>query len=90
MKRKNKLLLLFLLALGTGPIAYACEVCEKQQPQILKGITHGSGPQGNFDYVAIWVMVAITVATLYYSVKWLIRPGERSGAHIKRLILNDE
>lgn len=69
---------------------FACSVCEKQQPRILRGITHGAGPQGKFDYVIIWIMVAVTLATLYYSVKWLVRPGERSRTHIKRFILNDE
>lgn len=75
---------------GCGTSAYACKVCEKQQPPVLRGITHGTGPQGNFDYVAIWIMVVITLATLYYSIKWLIKPGEKSTTHIKRFILKDE
>ena len=33
--------------------AIACPVCEKQQPKILQGITHGSGPQSNWDYIII-------------------------------------
>lgn len=79
-----------LMVLTSGTFAYACEVCEKQQPKLLRGITHGSGPQSSFDYVAIWIMVVITLATLYYSVKWLIKPGEKSSTHIKRFILNDD
>lgn len=81
------MLVLFWLQ-GIG-IAFACSVCEKQQPKILRGITHGAGPEGKFDYIIIWIMVAITMATLYYSVKWLVRPGEKSSSHIKRCILNE-
>jgi len=80
---------LWLGSLSFGAVAYACSVCEKQQPRILRGITHGAGPQSRFDYVIIWIMVVITMATLYYSVKWLIRPGEKNKEHIKRFILNE-
>lgn len=81
---------LLLMILMSGTTALACSVCEKQQPKILRGITHGAGPQGNFDFIIIWIMVAITLATLYFSIKYLVRPGERSGAHIKRFILNEQ
>lgn len=90
LKTKGLSAILLLLLSVAGSNALACSVCEKQQPKILRGITHGAGPEGNFDYIIIWIMVAITMATLYYSVKWLIRPGEKSGGHIKRFILNDE
>lgn len=80
---------LWLGGLCFGAVALACSVCEKQQPKILRGITHGAGPQGRFDYVIIWIMVVITMATLYYSIKWLIRPGEKNKEHIKRFILNE-
>lgn len=81
------LLALFFLA----PLAvFACPACEKQQPKILRGITHGAGPQSNWDYVIIWTTVIIVAVTLYYSLRWLIRPGEKSNGHIKRTILNDE
>jgi hypothetical protein len=67
-----------------------CPACEEAQPRILRGITHGAGPQSQWDYLIVWVTVIITVLTLYYSVKWLIRPGEKSDNHIKNFILNDE
>jgi hypothetical protein len=70
--------------------ALACPVCERNQPKILKGITHGAGPESNWDYVIIWTTVAIVLFTLFFSVKWLIRPGEKSDRHIKRFILNNE
>lgn len=68
----------------------ACAVCEKQQPRILQGITHGSGPESDWDYLIISVVAAIVVVTLVLSVTWLIRPGERSASHIKQWILNEE
>ncbi len=81
--------LLFLIPLiGVGLIIRACPACEKQQPRILRGIIHGAGPSGNFDYVIVLVSVLITLATLFYAVKWMIKPGERDLNHIKRTVLN--
>lgn len=77
--------LLFLRSAGM-----ACGVCEKQQPKILQGITHGSGPQSNCDYLIISVTAVIVLVTLVLSVTWLIRPGERSASHIKQWILKEE
>jgi hypothetical protein len=68
----------------------ACPACEARQPKILRGITHGAGPSGKWDYFIVGVAVVIVMFTLFYSVKWLIRPGEKSAGHIKRIILNPE
>lgn len=84
---KLKFLPVFLVL---GQIGLACPVCEKQQPKILRGIAHGAGPESNWDYVIIWTAVVIVVFTLFFSIKWLIRPGEKSSTHIKRFILNNE
>lgn len=81
----------FTLALISIQIAViACPACEKQQPKILRGITHGTGPESNWDYAIVWAAVIIVLFTLYFSVKWLIKPGEKSEKHIKRLILDNE
>lgn len=66
-----------------------CPVCEKAQPRILRGITHGAGPQGQWEYFIVMLMVVVTILTLFYSIKWLIRPGEKAG-HIKYFILNQD
>ena len=65
-----------------------CPLCEKQQPRILRGITHGTGPESNWDYVIIGGAVIIVFFTLYFSVKYLIKPEENDTNHIKRLIIN--
>ena len=69
---------------------YACDACEKQQPEILRGITHGPGPQSNWDYLIVAVGAAIVVATFLFSIKWLLSPGEKGEKHIKRIVLNYE
>lgn len=71
-------------------VVVACPVCERQQPKLLRGILHGAGPESNWDYIIIAVMMIITLLTLYYSVKWLMRPGEKSANHIKRIMLEQE
>ena len=83
--RKILLMLSFLLI---STWTFACPVCEKQQPKVLRGVTHGAGPQSQWDYVIVWVGVVIVLLTLFYSMKWIIRPGEKSASHIKQHILN--
>ncbi len=85
----KKSILLILIAF-TSIATFACPACETQQPKLLKGITHGAGPDSNWDYVIVSIAVIIVLFTLFFSVKWLIRPGEKSQNHIKRLILNNE
>ncbi len=85
-----KKILLLMLTVIPGIASFACPACEKQQPALLKGITHGAGPDGNWDYVIVTISVIIVLFTLFFSVKWMIRPGEQSQSHIKRLVLNIE
>jgi hypothetical protein len=85
-----KRILLTLSLFFSAVWAIACPVCERNQPAILRGITHGAGPESKWDYVIIWIAIVIVAATLFFSVKWLLHPGERSGDHIKRFILNNE
>jgi hypothetical protein len=74
----------------TSAAATACPVCEQAQPRILRGIVHGPGPESRWDYGIAIAAVVITVLVLFYSVKWLISPGENEKTHIKHFILNPE
>lgn len=67
---------------------WACDVCEKQQPKALQGITHGTGPQSDLDMPIIWISAVIVLITLFFAVKFLVRPNEGDPEHIKRSILN--
>lgn len=81
---------IFLLALflGSAVLTWACPACEAKQPRVLKGITHGTGPTSNWDYVAGIVTLLIVIVVLYYTIKWLVDPGEKGTSHIKRSVLN--
>ncbi len=70
--------------------AIACPVCERQQPEALRGILHGVGPDSRWDYLIVGAIAVIVLATLYFSIKWLVKPGEKSPDHIKRFIFNDQ
>jgi uncharacterized protein HemY len=83
----KKYALLFVLLLS-GFAALSCPVCDQKQPAVLRGIAHGAGPESNWDYLIISVVGVIVLVTLFFSVKWLIRPGEKSDTHIKRAIIN--
>lgn len=70
--------------------AWACPVCERNQPKLLRGWTHGAGPDGGFDYFIVIAMVVIAVISLILTLRWIIKPGEKNTHHIKRYILNQE
>lgn len=81
-----------LAFLASGPAALACEVCSigSKQPKFLREMTHGTTPNGNLDFVIVGVTIAIVLFTLAFSIKFLVRPGEKNNNHIKRTILNLE
>ncbi|WAC12460.1 hypothetical protein [Dyadobacter pollutisoli] len=85
MKKSVTILLLIVMRL---PLL-ACPVCDQRQLKVLKGITHGAGPENNWDYVIIITAMTIVVFTLFFSVKWLVKPGESAADHIKRFILTN-
>lgn len=81
--------LIFLIAfVCQGLVIFACPACEKQQPKLLRGITHGAGPSGNMDYVIVIAAVLLTGVIFFYALKWMIKPGEKDLNHIKRTVLN--
>ena len=81
----------FLLILLAGfTVAKSCPGCEAQQPKLLRGITHGAVPQINWDFLIVSVAAVIVLATLFFSIKWLVWPEEKEGKHIKRIVLNYE
>jgi hypothetical protein len=85
-----KYLPLLLADLLIAAALNACPNCELAQPRILRGITHGVGPQNSWDYFITLAVSAITILVGFYSVKWLIRPGEANDNHIKNYILHNE
>ena len=86
---KKTIVTLILLVIQT--MAFACPVCERAKAKKMFGsIGHGIGPQSNWDYIAVWGMIIITILTLFYTIKWLIKPGEKNKSHVKYSILNFE
>lgn len=85
MRRSFALLLLVAAALPT----LACDVCQKNQPAPLRGITHGTGPQSQWDMPIVWISAIIVGITLVLAVRMLVRPGEQAPGHIKRMVLNE-
>lgn len=80
--------MIFILVLCRST-ALACPVCERQQPKVIRGISHGPLSGDKADYLIIAIAVFIVVISLILSLRYLINPGERGIEHIKRLILND-
>ncbi|MBO0929370.1 hypothetical protein [Fibrella aquatilis] len=69
MKTRFLTLLFCLLSLWS----FACPLCRKRQPKGFANITHGTGPEGLFDYVVFYSSIGVVVLTfgllIYYSVK---------------------
>lgn len=84
---KKILSLITLLMVVCQAAVFACDACKKKQAVAFGGLTHGKTPDSQWDYVIVLVMVVVVLLTLFYSIKWLIRPGERSQDHIKKFIL---
>lgn len=84
MKKISLSLILTTLQLA----AFACPLCEKKQPAVLRGITHGTGPDSNWDYAIVSAMVVIVLLTLVYTIKYLVKPGEKNLSHIKHTVIN--
>lgn len=86
----KKIISLLLLS-AAGLTLYACPVCERAKAKIVFGsLSHGPLPTSNWEYVAVWIVVISVALTLFYSVKWLIKPSENNKDHIKYSILNFE
>ncbi|MFH5833401.1 hypothetical protein ACG2F4_15755 [Halalkalibaculum sp. DA3122] len=47
-------------------------------------------PDGPLYYLVLIISSLIVIGVVYYTVKWLIWPGEQSEDHIKRKILEDQ
>jgi hypothetical protein len=84
----SKISVIALLLVSIANVVSACPVCERRQPEVLRGITHGAGPDNNGDYIIVGVIAVVVLITLYFSVKWLVRPGEGTSDHIKRSVLD--
>jgi formate hydrogenlyase subunit 3/multisubunit Na+/H+ antiporter MnhD subunit len=85
MKKIITAVLLIAIYAGT----YACPVCERNKPKTLQGITHGNAPDSSLDYVIVLCFSIVALATLIYSIKYLIKPNENNPAHIKYTLLNE-
>lgn len=86
--KKHVILWALMVLINSG--AWACPVCDRNQPSFLRGWTHGSGPDGNSDYIIVIVMVLITLISLILTLRLIFKPGEKNIHHIKRFILNQK
>ena len=74
-------ILVFILTLVFYSTAQAQLFCEPT------AATNGKPPQSNamLDAIIIWVAVIIVLATLFMSIKFLIKPEEKDPKHIKNI-----
>jgi hypothetical protein len=56
---------------------------------MLQGITHGSGPEGLWDYFIIISSSVLVLITFVMSLRYLIKPKEGNADHIKYMILEE-
>jgi len=68
----------------------ACDACKLQQPEITKELTHGTGPESDWDWFIVGIVAMITALAFFFSIKYLVKPGEKDDNHIKNLFFSDE
>ncbi len=78
MKTKHLFLVFILLIYANAEAQLFCEPTSA---------TNGNPPQSNamLDAIIIWVAVIIVLATLFMSIKFLIKPEEKDPKHIKNI-----
>ncbi len=78
MKTKHIFLVLIFLIHANAEAQLFCEPTSA---------TGGNPPQSNamLDAIIIWVAVIIVLATLFMSIKFLIKPEEKDPKHIKNI-----
>lgn len=84
----KRILLIIGILILQGPVLLACDLCQKNQPEVLQDVTHGQGPQGQLDYIITWTAVAIVAVVLFFSIKFLVKPRENDPDHIKNIVVN--
>jgi len=67
----------------------ACTVCGQDQPKIIQKISHGAGPQSEWEYAIIIGGVIVVMFTLIYSSKYLLKPERNTPDHIKNIVLKE-
>lgn len=85
MEKLKKIVIAVLLLAAT--YISACDACKSQQPEITKDLTHGVGPESDWDWFIVGIVMLITLVAFYYTVKYLVQPGEKSKDHIKHSFL---
>ena len=86
----KKIIFIFIF-IPTAFSTYACPVCDRAKARAAFGsFTHGVGPTSNWEYLAVWIVIAAVLLSFFYSVKWLIKPADKNPDHIKYSILNFE
>ena len=86
----KKIVLTLTFALQSTILCYACTICQSQQPKVLQGTTHGTGPTSAWDYLIILSSCLVVLITLVMSLSYLIKPKEDSPNHIKNMILEEK
>ncbi len=74
---------ILLLGIFISNASIACETCKINQPKITRNLVHGVGPESNWDWFIVGFVVLLTILSLFLSIKYLLKPGEKNSNHIK-------
>ena len=81
---KTNLTTLFLWLFVTPTSLIACPLCKKRQPTGFANITHGTGPEGAFDYWMLYGSIGIVVVTLLLFIRFMIKPETAAMRRLKQ------
>ncbi|HFK5529389.1 TPA: hypothetical protein ACGZ99_003470 [Elizabethkingia anophelis] len=86
---KNTGRYIMILMMFSSSYVFGCDTCKLRQPKITRNFTHGTGPDSNWDWFIVGIVILITIASLFYSLKFLIKPREEDRSHIKYSVFSD-
>ncbi|RFZ91159.1 hypothetical protein D0C36_19660 [Mucilaginibacter conchicola] len=75
-----------ILVSGT---AFACDACKKQK-SLFTGISHGRGPESNWDYLIVALMIVVTLYVLFAALKCMFKSSENHRSHIKYTFIESD
>ena len=81
---KTKLIITGFFWLITTNMLTACPLCEKRQPAGFANITHGTGPEGAFDYWMLYGSIGVVIITLLLFIRFMISPETAAMRHLKQ------
>lgn len=71
-------------------VALSCPVCDREKAnQVTLGLSHGAGPDHNWEWLVVAGMAGITLFALFLAIKYFIKPDNAKTNEFKKSIFSE-